>query len=58
MIRSDGVWRIRKRERVPKIEVIKVEESGHGDIISEAFLQWRTVDLPAVHNAGLGFPDG
>lgn len=50
MIDGDGVWKIRKRERVPNIEVVKIEESGHGDIISREFSQWRTVDLPALQN--------
>ena len=80
-ITSDGVWRIRRRERFvllqpnfslfkqirstetmsrcsrappkrknadpekynrsPVIEVIKNEASGHGDIISREFLEWR-----------------
>lgn len=53
VIKSDGVWRIRKRERVPKIEVVKLEDTGHGDIISEAFLQWRTVELPAMQDGGM-----
>ncbi|KAL8972837.1 MAG: hypothetical protein Q9183_000312 [Haloplaca sp. 2 TL-2023] len=36
-----GVWRIRKREKAPVIEVFKVEESGSGDILSREFLEWR-----------------
>lgn len=40
-ITSDGVWRIRRRERSTVIEVIKNEESGHGDIISPEFVEWR-----------------
>ncbi|KAL8781716.1 MAG: hypothetical protein Q9194_000220 [Teloschistes cf. exilis] len=39
---SGGVWRIRKREKGPVIEVFKVEESGHGDILSPDFIEWRT----------------
>ncbi|KAI5300711.1 decapping endonuclease targeting mRNA [Ascosphaera pollenicola] len=41
-IDSDGVWRIRKRERSSAIEVFKLEESGHGDILSDAFVRWRS----------------
>jgi len=35
------VWRIRRREKASVIEVFRVEESGHGDILSQEFLQWR-----------------
>ncbi|KAL9104422.1 MAG: hypothetical protein Q9163_000628 [Psora crenata] len=41
-VTSDGVWRIRRRERSSIIEVFKIEESGHGDILSQEFLEWRT----------------
>lgn len=40
-ITSDGVWRIRRRERSPVIEVIKNEASGYGDILSPEFVEWR-----------------
>ena len=39
---SDGVWRIRRRERSPVIEVFKLEETGYGDILSQGFVNWRT----------------
>lgn len=39
---TGGVWRIRKREKAPMVEVFKVEESGHGDILSPDFIEWRT----------------
>ena len=48
LITRDGVWRIRKREKVPKLEVYKLEESGYGDILSENFVRWRTSELPGV----------
>ena len=51
VITTDGVWRIRKRERVPKVEVYKVEQSGHGDILSENFVRWRTCELPRYAEA-------
>jgi RAT1-interacting protein len=40
-VTGDGVWRIRRRERSPTIEVFKVEEAGHGDILSDEFINWR-----------------
>ena len=40
-ISTDGVWKIRRHEKSPRIEVFKVEETGHGDIISQDFLAWR-----------------
>lgn len=45
-INSDGVWRIRKREKSPVLEVFKVEQDGTGDILSDTFLEWRTNILP------------
>lgn len=38
---GDGVWRIRRRERSSTIEVFKIEETGHGDILSDEFINWR-----------------
>jgi RAT1-interacting protein len=40
-ITGDGVWRIRRKERTSIIEVFKVEETGHGDILSDEFINWR-----------------
>jgi hypothetical protein len=51
VITGDGVWRIRKRERDPKVEVYKLEQSGHGDILSENFVSWRTCELPRYAEA-------
>ena len=48
VITEDGVWRIQKREKVPVLEVLKLEESGHGDILSENFVQWRTASMPQL----------
>ena len=42
-ITSDGVWRIRRREKVAVIEVFKHEETGYGDILSPEFFEWRTM---------------
>lgn len=41
-ISGDGVWRIRRKERSTTIELFKVEESGHGDILSDEFKEWRS----------------
>jgi RAT1-interacting protein len=38
---GDGVWRIRRKERSPAIEVFRVEDTGHGDILSDEFINWR-----------------
>ncbi|RWQ92819.1 RAI1 like PD-XK nuclease-domain-containing protein [Paecilomyces variotii] len=40
-VQGQGLWRIRKREKSPVIELFKVEEGGHGDIISPAFMAWQ-----------------
>ena len=37
----DGVWRIRRKERSSAIEVFKVEDAGHGEILSDEFINWR-----------------
>ncbi|KAK5135342.1 hypothetical protein LTR04_004619, partial [Oleoguttula sp. CCFEE 6159] len=36
-----GVWRIRRRQRSPVIEIWKVEEAGTGGILSREFVAWR-----------------
>ncbi|KAI6782466.1 uncharacterized protein J7T54_001323 [Emericellopsis cladophorae] len=40
-INDEGVWRIRRLPQTPEIEVFKVEETGHGDILSEEFKNFR-----------------
>lgn len=45
VITQDGVWRIRKREKMPVLEVFKLEDAGHGDILSPAFVEWRTTGI-------------
>jgi RAT1-interacting protein len=40
-ITGDGVWRIRRKERSSTIEVFKHEETGHGDILPDDFINWR-----------------
>ena len=38
---NDGVWRIRRAPGSPHIEVFRVEATGHGRILPDAFLNWR-----------------
>ncbi|KAG5807365.1 hypothetical protein H9Q74_006922 [Fusarium xylarioides] len=40
-INDEGVWRIRREPQSPTIELFKVEETGHGDILSDEFKNWR-----------------
>lgn len=40
-INDEGVWRIRRTPQSPSIEVYKVDETGHGDILSDDFKNWR-----------------
>ncbi|KAL8658409.1 MAG: hypothetical protein Q9226_001015 [Calogaya cf. arnoldii] len=39
---GEGVWRIRKRDKSTVIEVFRIEESGHGNILSREFFEWRS----------------
>ncbi|KAK5061590.1 decapping endonuclease targeting mRNA [Exophiala bonariae] len=58
VVTTDGVWRIQKREKVPFLEVFQIEETGHGDILSPAFVDWRTNGLPTqkLQNEGQHHP--
>ncbi|KAI8965713.1 protein RAI1 [Daldinia sp. FL1419] len=40
-INDEGVWRIRRPPRSGAIEVFKVEEVGHGRILTDEFINWR-----------------
>ncbi|KAH8664096.1 protein RAI1 [Xylariales sp. PMI_506] len=40
-INDDGVWRIRRQSRSSTIEVFRVEEAGHGKILTDEFINWR-----------------
>lgn len=42
IIVEEGVWRIQKEEKSSILKVFKVEDSGHGDILSENFTRWRS----------------
>lgn len=41
MIDDDGVWRIRRKPKQSLIEVWKVEETGHGKILTDEFINHR-----------------
>ena len=56
IITSEGVWRIRREESSPIIEVFKYELSGHGDILSPEFIEWRN-RVPNTKDAVLTSPD-
>ncbi|KAI0969801.1 RAI1 like PD-XK nuclease-domain-containing protein [Xylaria arbuscula] len=40
-INDEGVWKIRRRAGSSTIEVFRVEEAGHGNILTEIFINWR-----------------
>ncbi|KAI1076277.1 RAI1-domain-containing protein [Whalleya microplaca] len=40
-IDDEGVWRIRRRPGSETVEVFKVEEVGHGQILTDEFINWR-----------------
>ncbi|PHH72858.1 hypothetical protein CDD82_5772 [Ophiocordyceps australis] len=40
-VNDEGVWRICRRQNSPVIEVFRVEQTGHGDILTEEFKNWR-----------------
>lgn len=42
IISGDGVWRIRRKDKSPVIEVFKHGELGQGDILSREFIEWRS----------------
>ncbi|KAG9245313.1 protein RAI1 [Calycina marina] len=40
-VTEDGVYRIRRKGRSATIEIFKIEETGHGEILSDEFINWR-----------------
>ncbi|KAI1377421.1 RAI1-domain-containing protein [Hypoxylon crocopeplum] len=40
-VKDEGVWRIRRRPHSAAIEVFQVEEVGHGNILTDEFINWR-----------------
>ncbi|KAF2404702.1 RAI1-domain-containing protein [Trichodelitschia bisporula] len=45
-ITSEGVWKIRRQQKSPVIEVFQTEAQGTGEILSKEFLEWRTQRYP------------
>lgn len=41
-ITGEGVWRIRRQAGRPEVEVFRISETGHGNILTDEFLSWRT----------------
>lgn len=41
VITDEGVWRIKRNPKSPTIEIFKVEETGHGSIVTDEFINWR-----------------
>ena len=53
------MWRIRRRPRSQAIEVFKVEESGHGSVLTDEFINWRIkLALGNSNSGGAGDGDG
>ncbi|KAI0439214.1 RAI1 like PD-XK nuclease-domain-containing protein [Xylaria telfairii] len=44
-ITTEGVWRISRGPRSSIIEVFKIDDSGHGNILSQEFINWRNKPL-------------
>ncbi|KAK7421770.1 decapping endonuclease targeting mRNA [Neonectria punicea] len=40
-VNDEGVWRITRQPQSSTIDVFKVEETGHGNILSDEFKNWR-----------------
>ncbi|KAK4148111.1 RAI1 like PD-XK nuclease-domain-containing protein [Dichotomopilus funicola] len=40
-LNDEGVWRIRRPHKASYIELFKVEEVGHGNLITDDFMNWR-----------------
>lgn len=41
VVRGDGVWRIRRQDGSPLIELFKIGESGTGSVLPDSFKSWR-----------------
>ncbi|KAK4204314.1 RAI1 like PD-XK nuclease-domain-containing protein [Triangularia verruculosa] len=46
---QSGVWRIRFRKQTNNVELFKVEETGHGRILTEEFVKWRTLRAQSLN---------
>jgi hypothetical protein len=40
-VNDEGVWRIKRARGTDYIEVFRIEEAGHGNIITDEFMNWR-----------------
>lgn len=40
-VNDEGVWRIKRARGADFIEVFRIEEAGHGNIITDEFMNWR-----------------
>ncbi len=40
-VNDDGVWRIRRAPRSQVVEVFRLEEAGHGGVLTDDFINWR-----------------
>lgn len=40
-INDEGVWRLRRQPKSDAIEVFRIEEAGHGRILTDEFINWR-----------------
>ncbi|KAL8340508.1 hypothetical protein RB601_006555 [Gaeumannomyces tritici] len=50
---DDGVYRIRREPRSNSIGLFKVEQTGHGKILTDEFINWRIkLSLPPPPDAG------
>ena len=47
IITDEGVWRISKQGKSDCIQVFKLEDSGHGNVLSSDFVQWRHSTSPS-----------
>lgn len=44
VIRGGGVWRIRREAGGRDVEVFKLTDHGHGEVLSDEFIEWRNSD--------------
>lgn len=57
IITSEGVWRIRREQSSPVIQIFKYESSGYADILSPEFIEWRN-QVPNTKDSAITSPDG
>lgn len=42
VVNSEGIWKIQKAAKSGQIEVFKTHETGHGNILTPEFVEWRS----------------